>query len=772
MDTSIPDLESLFSPRSVAVIGASNRFGKWGFNLAATLLVSNFKGSVFLVNPREKIVLGRKAYPSLEAIPEKVDLAVIAVPAQASIAMVDECGRLGIRNVLLVSSNFKEVGEAGAQLEGRLTETARAGGVRLVGPNTMGMVSTPAGLEILFMPLGVKPGPVDVISQSGNIGLQIMELSMKEGVGICRFVGSGNEAVLDLADYLAFFGPDPRSKVVVLYIESIRHGKKFLEAAARVSRVKPILALKAGRTAAGAQAARSHSGAMAQSPQMISDLFKQAGIVETQSTEELIDLVKTFSLLKSPEGRRLGVVTLGGGWGVATTDAAALKDLPLASLSPPTMEKLNAILPPFWSHANPLDLAGTTDRLSHLEVLRILSAGGEVDALIVLGMLTGMRKYLGQLFRWKWLFLKHGLRSLFHLPGGLFAGDAGRHGGKSGEKSEKGGKRKKGGFRLSEFKIWADGPFMAEIRKIMGRYGKPILLVTYLPGTAVLMTRRFQQPIFGNPERAVVAMSGLMEYGGYLNEAKRGLLVAPERSPLRESLAAELRTASRLDESQGKRILAHYGIAVPRNGTARGEEEAAVLAGRIGFPTVLKILSAEIEHKTEAGGVLLHLENEEEVRAAVRKIKKRFPNLLQTDGPSLLVEEMIAEGVEVLLGMTQDPYFGPLLVIGLGGILVEVLKDAAFAYPPISLFQAERMWRSLKGFSILKGVRGRPPADLQALVQATVDFSGLVGEMGRDFESIEINPLLVLPEGRGVRAVDALFIPKAQRAEGKVQDVR
>ena len=554
--------------------------------------------------------------------------------------------------------------------------------------------------------------------------------------------------------------------MVVLYIESIRQGEKFLEAAAQVSRVKPILALKAGKTAAGAQAARSHSGAVAQSPQMISDLFRQAGIVETQSTEELIDLVKTFSLLKPPEGRRLGVVTLGGGWGVATTDAAALKALPLASLSPPTMEKLNAILPPFWSHANPLDLAGTTDRLSHLEVLRILSAGGEVDALIVLGMLTGVRKYLGQLFRWKWLFVKHGLRSLLHLPRKLFAKDAGRQGGKSGEKSEKSGKRKQGGFRLSEFRIWADGPFMAEIRKIMGRYRKPILLVTYLPGTAVQMTRRFQQPIFGNPERAVVAMSGLMEYGGYLNDVRRGLLAIPKRSPLRESLPDELRTAEVPDEFQGKKILAHYGIAIPRNGIARDEAETATLAGGIGFPAALKILSSEIHHKTDAGGVLLHLENEEEVKAAVRKIKKRFPTCFQKNGPSLLVEEMIAEGVEVLLGMTQDPHFGPLLVIGLGGILVEVLKDAAFAYPPISPYQAERMWRSLKGFSILKGVRGRPPADFQALIQTTVDFSGLIGEMGRDFESIEINPLLVLPEGRGVRAVDALFVPKAQSAEG------
>jgi acetyltransferase len=751
----INNLETLFHPRSVAVVGASNRFGKWGFNLASTLLVSPYRGPVYLVNPRERRVLGRRAYAALGELPEKVDLAVLATPADRSMTLIRECGRLGITNALVVASNFREVGEAGAELEDQLIRAAREAGVRLIGPNTMGLVSTPVGLEILFMPLGVKPGWVDVVSQSGNIGLQIMELSMKEGIGICRFVGSGNEAVLSLADYISYMGSDSRSRVIVLYIEGIRLGEQFLGTAARVSRVKPILVLKAGKTDRGAQAARSHSGAVAQSPQMVSDLLRQAGLVEAQSTEELIDLVKTFTLLKPPEGNRLGVVTLGGGWGVATTDAAALKGVPLASLSPPLIEKLDAVLPPFWSRANPLDLAGTTNRQAHLEVLRLLSASGEVDALVVLGMLAGLEKFLGQLARWKWLFLKHWLGKFLGLPLRLVSGGKNRSRKPLLREQEKSTSR---GFRLSEFRIWADGPFMKEIKKIMGRDGKPILLVTYMPGTAVQMTRRFRQPIFGNPERAVGAMSGLMAYGRFLREAGQGLLDPPAPLAFQEAGKEEAIDLTNLNEQQGKQILARYALPVPCSKEISREADVLPAAEEIGYPAVLKIQARGLHHKTEAGGVILSLPDAAAIRNGVDRLKGLFPDLFQSGGATLLVEEMVEEGIEVLLGMTRDLHFGPLLVIGLGGILVEVLKDVAFARPPVSLYQAETLWRSLKGFPLLEGVRGKPAGDLPALIRATVDFSLMVRDLGDAFASIEINPLLVLPQGRGVKAVDALFI--------------
>ena len=606
------NLKNLFSPESIAVVGASNRFGKWGFNLSATLLVSPFSGPVYLVNPKEDLVLGRRAFPDLGSLPRKVDLAVLAVPADKTIPLIEECGRLGIPNALVVASNFKEVGEEGARLETELVRTAIAQGVRIVGPNTMGMVSTPAGMEILFMPLGVKAGPVDVISQSGNIGLQIMELGMKEGVGVCRFVGSGNEALLGVEDYLSYFGQDGRSELIVLYLEGIRHGERFFQEAQKITPHKPILALKAGKTFHGSQAARSHSGAVAQSPKMISDLFKQAGIIEAQSTEELIDLIKTFSMLKPPSGDRLGVVTLGGGWGVATTDAAALKGLSLPALSPPLLERLNALLPPFWSHQNPLDLAGTTNRRSHIEVLRTLVASDEIDAVIALGMLAGLKKYLNQLSKWKGLILRHKIKSFFSRPFHFLkrspALSSQRVPGRDREKQ-------KGGFREKEFHLWKDGTFVNETKKIMEDYKKPILLVTFLPGTAVEMTRRFGLPVFGNPERAVGSMQGLIEYGRFVRKDREGLFTPGPRTVPKKSRS--ITGNESLDEHQGKQILADYGIPVTREEVAKTKAEALSIARDIGFPVAVKILSPAIRHKTDQGGVILSISDETEMDRAV-----------------------------------------------------------------------------------------------------------------------------------------------------------
>jgi acetyltransferase len=748
------DLQSIFFPESIAIVGASNRFGKWGFNLAATLLVSPFPNPVYMVNPKEKVVLGRRAFPDLASIPRKVDLAVLAVPALQTISLVEECGRLGIPNALVVASNFKEVGEEGALLEERLIQAAKAGGVKIIGPNTMGMVNTKAGLEILFMPLGVKSGPVDVISQSGNIGLQIMELGIKEGVGISRFVGSGNEGLLGVEDYLAYFGSDEHSRLIVLYLEGIRHGERFFEAAQKVTPHKPILALKSGKTLMGSQAARSHSGAVAHTPKMVSDLFKQAGIIEAQSTEELIDLVKTFSLLKPPKGDRLGVVTLGGGWGVATTDAAALKGLHLPALSPPLLESLNRLLPPFWSHQNPLDLAGTTNRKSHLEVLRTLAASSEIDAIVALGMLAGMRKYLGQVSKWKGIILKQKFKvlpfSLFNLLKKSSIRKAKKPSSKSTPDQVK-------GFRWKEFRLWMDGPFARETKGIMKETEVPILLVTFLPGTAVKMTRRFRQPVFGNPERAVGSMNGLIEYGRFIRNAQDGFYSAATSEQNQKTIT--LPDTKTLDEYQGKQILAAYGISVTRESQAKTRPEILDEAKAIGFPLVLKILSPDIAHKTDRGGVILNIRNEEELKLAIHRLEERFPEITNPQSrDGLLVQEMVPPGVECLLGMVRDPHFGPLLVLGLGGILVEVLKDVAFAKPPLTAFQAEQLWRSLHGSVILDGVRGRPPADLPALIKATVNFSYLIKELGGEFTEIDINPLVVLPEHQGVKALDALFV--------------
>jgi len=681
METNNSKLQSLFFPSSIAIVGASNQLGKWGFNLSATLLVSPFSGPVYLINSHERLVLRQRAYPDLRSLPQKVDLAVLAIPALQTASLIEECGHLKIPNALVVASNFKEVGEEGARLEEKLVRTAKNSGIQMVGPNTMGMVCTPAGLEILFMPLEIKAGSVDIISQSGNIGSQIMELSIKEGVGISRFVGSGNEAVLGVEDYLAYFGADDHSKLIVLYLEGIRNGERFLQTAQNITPHKPILALKAGKTIRGSQAARSHSGAVAQSPKMISDLFKQVGIIEVQSTEELIDLIKTFSLLDPPAGDRLGVVSLGGGWGVATTDAAALRGLNLPALSPQLVEQLNPLLPPFWSRQNPLDLVGSTNRRSHLEVLRILSASEEIDAIVALGMLAGVKKFLDQLSKWKKLILKQKIKAFFSFPFQLFK----KHSAISDKKKVREG-RDNQGFQKKDLAIWRDASFVKEIKRLMELHKKPILLVTFLPGTAVEMTRRFSLPVFGNPERAVGVMAGLIEYGRFVREARQGCFANPPSNESKRTLPFIGNGA--LDEHQSKKILAKYQIPVTREGVAKTKAEALSMAWEIGYPVALKILSLEILHKTDQGGVLLSIRNDNELEQAIDQLLKRFPTLNNPNHKDrFLVQEMIDKGIEVLLGMVNDPHFGPLLVLGLGGILVEVLKDVAFAKPPITVFQ-------------------------------------------------------------------------------------
>ncbi|MGA3085506.1 MAG: acetate--CoA ligase family protein [Thermodesulfobacteriota bacterium] len=682
METINSNLQSLFFPKAVAIVGASNQLGKWGFNLAATLLVSPFSGPVYLINPYERLILGQRAFPDLKSFPEKVDLAVLAVPARQIIPLIEECGRLGILNALVVASNFKEAGEEGARLEEKLVQTAKTGGVRIAGPNTMGMVSNPAGLEILFLPIEIKAGSVDIISQSGNIGSQIMELSIKEGVGISRFIGSGNEAVLGVEDYLTYFGEDDHSKLIVLYLEGIRNGERFLQAAQKITPHKPILALKAGKTIRGSQAAHSHSGAVAQSPKMISDLFKQVGIIEAQSTEELIDLIKTFSLLNPPAGDRLGVVSLGGGWGVATTDAVSLKGLNLPALSPQLVERLNPLLPPFWSRQNPLDLVGSTNRRSHLEVLRILSASEEIDAIIALGMLAGVKKFLDQLSKWKKLILKQKIKAFFSFPFQLFK----KHPSISDKKRAR-ESRDNQGLQKKDLGIWRDASFVKEIKRLMELYKKPILLVTFLPGTAVEMTRRYSLPVFGNPERAVGVMAGLIEYGRFVREARQGLFGTLSSNESKRTLPFIHSEA--LDEHQGKKILADYQIPVTREGVAKTKAEAFSMAGEIGYPVALKILSSEILHKADQGGVILSIRDNNELEQAIDQLLNRFPTLNNPNHiDRFLVQEMIDKGIEVLLGMVNDPHFGPLLVLGLGGILVEVLKVVAFAKPPITAFQA------------------------------------------------------------------------------------
>jgi acetyltransferase len=373
-------------------------------------------------------------------------------------------------------------------------------------------------------------------------------------------------------------------------------------------------------------------------------------------------------------------------------------------------------------------------------------------------MLAGLRKFFSQLTHWKGLFAKLFLKTIFlGLLG--FLKRAGRRQTEALQKTA--GPSKKGGFRIREFQLWRDSYFMDRVRGLMKTSGKPILLVTFLPGLAVRMTRRFHQPIFGNPERAVGAMSGLMQYGRFLNEGRRESLQAVFPVSRKETWPEFSDDLPSLDELQGKKILARYGIPTVREGFAADRIEVLRLAGEIGYPLALKIHSPAILHKTDLGGVILKINHEEELIKSISSLEAKFPELHDPAGRAgFLVQEMVPEGVEVLLGMISDPQFGPLLVLGLGGILVEVLKDVVFARPPLTELQAERLWTSLRGAALFSEFRGRPPADLQALITATVNFSYLIKDLKDIFKEIDVNPLMVLGPGKGVKALDALFIKK------------
>ena len=383
------DWRGLFDPAAVAVVGASNFPGKWGFNMPLIMLGGGYRGRLLMVNPRERSVLGHPTFPSLRDIPEPVDLAVVAVPARAVLAVLEDAAAAGIRNAVVVTSDFSETGEAGARLERELAELADASGITVVGPNTMGIFSSTSRLCALGAPVFPRQGGISFISQSGNLGVQLLTTGRRQGLGFARFIGSGNAANTRISDYLEFLEGDERTRVILLYVEGLREGRRFLETARRIVPHKPIIALKAGKGALGTQAVRSHSGALAGDFELFEGVCRQAGIIEAGTTGELMDLAAAFSSLPLPRGRRAAVMTLGGGWGVVAADACDREGLELAELPPSVIEELDTFLPRFWSRRNPVDIVGNVHRANHFRVIDALVDCEEVDMLITMGSMLG-----------------------------------------------------------------------------------------------------------------------------------------------------------------------------------------------------------------------------------------------------------------------------------------------------------------------------------------------------------------------------------------------
>lgn len=701
-------LDPLFRPRSIAILGASEDFVKISGRPLRFLLDKGYAGKIFPVNPKYDRVAGLACYPSVKAIPEAVDLAIVAVPAAAVPGAVSDCAARGVRAAVVFSSGFAEVGAEGRALERRVAELARAAGLRLCGPNTVGFMNTFDRVMATFSQAGegeAEPGPVAFVTQSGAFGTAIVGLARQRGLAFGYFVNSGNEADLEFAELLDYVVADPKVRVVSGYIEGLKEGRRLLAVADRALLAgKPIVLVKVGRSSAGARAALSHTGSLAGSDRVYAGLFRQKGIVRAAQEEELLDLVSAFSTCPLPAGRGLGLVTQSGGAGVLMADRAEELGLTVPDLAEETRAALRRVVPAFGSLKNPVDI--TAQFIAEPALLRasleaVLRDPGVHAAIFYLGL---MERFADQV--------------------------------------------------------------VANLRAVHAATDKPLIVAwAAAPEAGLRALRESGICVLSSATRAVTAVRALVEYAEARARWARDRAGRPVgdrgRAEGLQALLASYRRAGRraLAASESFELLSRYGVPAARFRLARSAEEAVRAAGEIGGPVAVKVDSPDFRHKTEAGALCLNVTGASPVRRSADDLLARArAHAPEAAIHGVLVQEMIAEGVEVSVGLHQDPQFGPLVMAGLGGIFVEVLGDVAFRAAPLTRGEAGEMLRELRGARILEGVRGRPPADVDALVEVLLAVSDLMVDAAGGIAELDINPLVVLPAGQGARAVDALVV--------------
>ncbi len=699
------DLKHFFSPSSVAVIGASETAGSVGRSLLWNLISSPFGGAVYPVNPKRSHVLGIKAYNSISTVPDKVDLAVIATSASTVPGIVEDCIAAGVRTAVIISAGFKEAGSDGIELERRILETAKRGQMRLIGPNCLGVMSPNTGLNATFASAMARPGNVAFISQSGALCTAILDWSLKEMVGFSAFISLGSMLDVGWGDLIDYLGNDPATKSILIYMESIGDARAFLSAAREVALTKPIIVIKAGKTEAAAKAAASHTGALTGSDEVLDAAFRRCGVLRVNNMSDLFYMAEVLARQPRPKGPRLTILTNAGGPGVLATDALITGDGELATLSSETMESLNSILPPHWSHSNPIDILGDAGPDRYAKAVEIAASDSGSDGLLVI--LTPQQM--------------------------------------------------------------TDPTKTAELLKPYAKQNRKPILASWMGGTDIGAGEKILNlagiPTFPYPDTAVRAFNYMWRYAYNL----RGLYETPmlsaagettESAASKTSLIIEsARSAGRtlLTEHESKSILEAYEIPIVPTRKAASAADAVECANKFGYPVVLKLHSETITHKTDVGGVKLNLADADEVKIAFEDIWKSVTERADKNQfQGVTVQPMIrAEGYELILGSSIDQQFGPVLLFGSGGQLVEVFHDRALALPPINSTLARRMMEQTRIFTALKGVRSRKPVDIAALEQIIVRFSQIVVEQPWISE-IDINPLLA--SENGLLALDARIV--------------
>lgn len=694
-------LEVMFKPRSVAVIGATERQGSVARTILWNLLSTSFGGTIFPVNPKYNSILGIKAYPSVGAIPDEVDLAVIVTPARTVPGLIQECADKGVRAAIIISAGFKETGPKGVALEEEILKIARKSNMRIVGPNVLGVMNPITGLNATFASTMARPGSVGFISQSGALLTAILDWSFRENVGFSAFVSVGSMLDVGWGDLIHYLGDDPNTRSIVIYMESIGDARSFLSAAREVALTKPIIVIKPGRTEEAAKAAASHTGSLTGGDEVLAAAFRRSGVLRVDTISDLFSMAEVLSKQPRPRGPRLTIVTNAGGPGVLATDALITGGGQLAPVSPAAMEQYNKLLPPHWSHNNPVDILGDADAERYAQSIEVAVNDEESDGTLVILTPQAMTNPTDT---------ARALADHFARPAGH-------------------------------------------------TYGKPIL-ASWMGGPEVssgeAILNKANIPTFAYPDTAAQIFNYMWRYQRRLTALYQTPELAEDfgetgfKHYLIKEMLEQIRATGRtiLTEYESKQVLEAYDIPTVPTRLAKSADEAVRIAAEIGYPVVLKLNSETITHKTDVGGVRLDLGNADEVRNAYVTMEQNVSEKYSPDDfLGVTVQPMVSlkNGYELILGSSPDPQFGPVVLFGTGGTLVEVFKDRALAIPPLNTTLARLTMTRTKIYEALKGVRGRPPVDLAELDKLFVRFSQLVVEQ-RWIKEIDINPLFVSHE--------------------------
>lgn len=697
-------LDAIFSPESVAVIGASSSPGKVGHDIFANILRGGYTGTLYPVNPTARSILSVRCYPSIEEIPDPIDLAMVILPPKIALKTVDDCIRKGVKGIVIVSAGFKEVGGEGAIIENQIAVKCREAQIRLVGPNCLGVINPRANVRLnaSFSARMPREGNISFISQSGALCTAVLDFAADRGFGFSKFISIGNKADVDELDLLRYYHKDPETDVIMIYMEELRYRPSFIEEVKEITsgdRPTPILVIKSGKTAAGAAAAASHTGSLAGAEAVYNAIFNQTGIIRVDTVNDLFDLAIAFSNKKIPVGNKVAIITNAGGPGIIATDMTEISGLQLAKFSPETTKALHEFLPPTANFNNPVDVIGDAARDRYEHALEAVIKDENVDGVLMILTPQSMTDAIGT---------------------------------------------------------------AEAIANIYQTTTKPILcsfmgVVDVSAGVKHLQEHHV--PVYRFPDDTARVMGKLYESTRWLTRR-----ILPEYE-----LTFDIKSATEfvnqcladgktvLGEYDGCKLLQSYGFNLPAMKISSTADEAVQIAEEIGFPVVLKIVSPQILHKTEAGGVKVGLSTPEAVRIGFEDIMESVRRLKpEAELTGVLVQKMAPPGQEVILGVSKYPGFGHLIMFGFGGIYVELLKNVTFKLAPIGRNNARRMIQRIKGFEILNGFRGKPKADLKKLEKLIVGLSHMVTNHPQ-IKELDINPLFVHEEGKGATVADIII---------------